>query len=776
MTWGNRRVRKAVYKITYKRRYWNGSAYVLESSSRTIHRREIDRISAMVTKFDVPLQNRILPSNVSIVLKDKTYKWLPSNTASGVWRRDGTATVGYDPVGSEFTIHYGYVTDTDLGTEEYLAMFTGLILDDPKFDSNSGTVTISLVGKAEAKLEAADAQKVGVFVDDGTTSPATGDGSNLTFSTQKTSLWRVRTGTVRVNGVAQTQGTHYTLDNLNDAEIEASIVFETGFDPGVGEAVLFDGDQWYRNTSISDLVGYLCDQAGIASGDREIEEPIFSGVDQSNTWTDEADWDAFTKTNMDSDSRPGWLVIGEKLRGRDFDTSDDLDFWTQSPGSGTISIDNSTPYDGDGCLLYLIALNGSRRFVVSLIPSVGTTITTTVSPGNTWTQYSLTAGSEGPYTMRISFQIDTVEKGRVDSIDTIVSSGTKVSFWLKDHSAIHVPEVQAPQYFYVDKVRAITATGSATSAEVDMLAVPTEWIPMDLTYETNDGTITFKTQVSNTSGAGYDAAVALDGTNTPQSALKRYVKFIVEVTCNADQTDGPEIDLAVLRWRGSNLFVKSADFTGLTCLQAVQELAKLGGMEFGTAGDGTFFFRNKAVSGSADMELSQKNAIVGITDYSLGYRDVKNVAQVRYGKSGTDGYYFAEYAADDASEASPTTAERFGEKVITIDIQRLIFANDASVATAIARKLYELNYAPKRKLKLKCRIIPQLDLSDKVQVSFHDSPLIEQAIFGDPFLKGFPPLGPNPKTLARDILMKVVGHSPDLIRSESVLDLEEVLA
>ena len=166
MAWGNRRSRKSVYSVTYKRRYWNGSAFVLESTARTILVRDIKRIGGLGGKLDTPFHNRILPTSVTLVLQNKFYKWLPSNTA-GIWRVDATATIGYEPYGSEFTVKYGYILSD--GTTELLTMFVGVIQDDPKFDSKSKTVTFKLLSRPEALLENGRAQNVGTVITDGTT-------------------------------------------------------------------------------------------------------------------------------------------------------------------------------------------------------------------------------------------------------------------------------------------------------------------------------------------------------------------------------------------------------------------------------------------------------------------------------------------------------------------------------------------------------------------------------------------------------------------------------
>ncbi len=805
LAWANTRVRRALYYATMTRRYWNGSAFVLEAAPITIPRREIDKITGLSSKFDLPLQNKILPAQVSLTLLDKKYKWLPSNTA-GKWRKDSVATLlGYDPVGSEVTIYYGLKLADD--SMEYLAQFTGIVQDDPSFDSVSGLVTFQLLEKASAKLEAARAQNVCVTGTAHATSPTTGDSVIATFSAVLQSIWEITN--VTWNAIVRTQGTDYKLDDLNDAEVAPNIVFEAASIPGAF-AITFDYRQWYRDKSISELVGLLCDEAGISSGERTIEEPIFTGVDQSSALGSGADFVGGSGTNYDATSLSGtlrrkWFRVDNFADG-DI-TADPA--WTTLAGTPTV-VANALVADAvaggtDFVSVASAIVEGTWEWTATAAIQVGAkghvyfafdiahnqiceieyrdggTNASLITPGGS---VSLGLTPAGSHVWRVTRSAAGVYNVYLDTVfvatltDTTTIDGGNMAVKVEGLASAGTSTLTIDDIWVsneVDAVGAATATDLIwTSAFIDLLAAPASWLPMQISSVLNGGTMTIKTRTCTTSGGAYDAAVALDGTNTPTSALKQFLKVVVETTIATAALIGPELDGVVINWRGSSLFIHSADFTGQTCLQAVQELAKIGGMEFGPNGDGSFYFRNKPVMGAADLTISQKNAIVAVSKFSTGYKDVKPISIVRYGKSGTDGYYYAEYGAAQSGEASPTTAERFGDKTIELELNRFIFANNANVAMAIAQKNYEQNYLPKRKLTIKTRIIPHLNCSDKLAISFHDSPLVEKAIFGDPFQR-YPVTGANSKTLARDIAMKVVGHAPDLMSSQSTIDLEEIL-
>ncbi len=712
------------------------------------------------------------------------------------------------------TIYHGLVLADD--TVEYLPMFTGIIQDDPSFDSTSGFARFSLLEKSAALLEQGRASNVCVTGTAAATSPTNGNGVIETFSAVLMSIWEITN--VTWNSIVREQGTDYTLDNLNDAEVAADINFETASVPGAFP-ITFNYKQWYRNKSVKELVDLLCEEAGIGAGDRDVDDVIFPGGSAgSKTIDTQANWEAGTvETNNDTTSLPGdirkrWHVI---------DLFDDLDY-TASPAWAAASFGTSSSA-ATGALVLTASPSEARTMALPLDRQTGTWcfrakattadghivlsrtssavatghdtdatgIRLRASIGNelnfgTFKAGSASAQRSGAVTVGSyhEYRITRNAAGTVECFVDGVSLGgeivgydtsvfTHIVLWVNATGTMEFDD-----FYYSESIDGSTAVSSATmvweSAVQDLIAAPTTWGFLERTETLNGGTILYET-ASSTDGVSWDAYVPISGTGLILSALKRYLKIRVTMTPLSASYVSPVLSKLIARFMTDNLFILSADFTGQTCYQAIQGLAELGGMEFGPNGDGTFYFRNKTVTGGADIVLSQRNAVSKVTKYATGYKDVRPIAVVRYGKSGTDGYYNAEYSAAQSGEASPTTAQRFGDKTIELDLNRFIFANSADVANAIAQKLYELNYRPKRKLTLECRLIAHLDSSDKASISFHDSPLIEKAIYGDPFQK-YPVTGANARTLARSIMMKVVGHAPDIIKAKSIVDLEEILS
>lgn len=826
--WADRRTRFALYRVELYRRYWNGAAFVREATPIIFRPKAIDTIGAITRRYDES-KSGIKFSNVTIGFNNKNWKFLPSNITTGYWRPDDTALLGYEPVDSEVRLYYGYKLHDDtipVPSTESLAMFTGLIEDDPVMDFKSGVASITIVGKAEAMLKGKTATAVCTTLTNHATTPAAGDGSNRSFSGGLKSVWEM--SNIRSNAVVKDQGdaADYQLSNLNDAEVAASIEFNSTFTPGNTHVILYDGKQWYRDKSPGTIVGLLCDAAGITAGNRVIEEPIFPDVDQRFDIDTEAQWAAGSGTQFEATSLSG------TLRRRWFKIDDFTDNeYTTSPAWTIRSDTGETVSAATGALVVTVAdtpsdihidtpvderyAYGSWEFTLRANGNNGVTGSEArvhfiqYGAGASHTGYFLSAshasnryvlkirngGTEGvlldlgaidssTHTWRITRGLDGTFTVYMDGV--LIGSVLDASHTLTNYFGLRatmstggetlVATLDAIYWSNAVVDIAVPASDADMDFEsdaIDLLSAPNSFLPLQIDEVLNGGSRTVKTKTCTTSGGVYDAEVAVDATLTPQSVPKQFIKIVIEAARLAGAFSAPEFSRVRVNWRDEQLFIQSADFTGMDCLQAAQAIAERCGMEHGTEDDGSYFFRNRVVSGVADLVLTERNAVIDVSNYTTGKKEVKNIILVKYGKSGTDGYYSAQYGAAEAGEASPTTAEAIGEKLLEINADRFLFSNNANVAAAIAQKFYEELYRPKRRFRARCRIIPQLEVSDKVMISANDSPLIANVIFGDP-LQEAPSMGPA-NTLAKELLMKVVGKTDDIIKAETLLDLEEIL-
>lgn len=762
-----------VLSAQYKRRYSNGSAMVYESSYVALGLDEIVDVDTIINRLDVPRQNRFQASNLTIRVKNEGFKWAHGNRTSGIFRADAVASSGYHPYKTEFQILFGYKLPP--GSNEQVAMFTGYAIDFV-MDSYSGECEIILIGKVERQLQSANAQNVCTTYTN--ESFGTGDGVTKTFKIKK-SLWQV--SKIRVATVEKVQSTDYTLQGMDDYDTEAEVTFATA--PANGAALDFTGKQWLRDKSVSYLVGAVCDEAGITAGQRSIQEPAYPAVQQSVQQDTQAEWDAATKTDTDSNAqfKPGQIALGKQLTNPGFETGDFTNWTTTLTGNGTV-VAQSTTKDAGTYAARLTAATpgggGGSRICKAQLVYAGTDSVyaevdlTQGTSGFTDGSIELTAAMAGQ-PLRLRFLLQT-DNGSAKLEHTLNCHQAQVLTFRYHQPApgIGIPENPVTLQLFIDTVagHSLTASGTFLTQEIDLLATPAVWGKLLITGTLGGGSQSFKTQVASVSGGPYDALVAAGADGQILSELKRYLKIEGTLSANGGTTDGPIIDKIVAQFQSSSLFVAQANFRGKTGYAAIHRLAEDTDCEFGSKGDGTFFFRPKSVSPVSVMTIDEKAAIEKISRLRQGYQEIKNLGQVTYGD-----YYF-EWGSVAAGEAFPSSRDLYQDQLEAKSVSDLLFANSANLAESIAKLIYNSNYRAKTRMRAHCRTLPQLELGDVITVDFMDSELLRDIVFGDPFQIYAPAFGVSDDVLARSVMCKVVGIIHHLTRGKTELDLEEVLS
>ena len=108
-----------VVTVEYKRRYWNGAAYVLEGAATTLDLDDIVDVQSITQKLDVPLASVFKTSNLTLIVKNDKFKWLAGNVTDGIFRPDAASSSGYDGYKSEYVVKGGYKLAD--GTTEQIA-------------------------------------------------------------------------------------------------------------------------------------------------------------------------------------------------------------------------------------------------------------------------------------------------------------------------------------------------------------------------------------------------------------------------------------------------------------------------------------------------------------------------------------------------------------------------------------------------------------------------------------------------------------------------------
>lgn len=804
--------------VQYKKRYWNGAAYVYDSAWTNLTMRQFSVAGQVIMKLDTPLLNTVKSSNVSIKLKNTDYQWLGTNITTGIFKADATATAGYEPFLTMFRVQFGYKKTS--GIFELVNLFTGVAIDFV-FDTSSAEVEVVVSGN-EYLLQAADAQLVSDAFSAESCSPATGDGANKTFLTTSVGISYINSKTgVTDAGTNQIQGVDYTLANVGVYNTPATITFVVA--PTAGHAIKATGRKWKTLLKIEELVALICTQAGIGAGQRSISPAIFpGGLSASNTWDTESDFEAGTVgLSINTRGTPGQIMLfsdlyddfsGTLAKWTSVDTSSggysisggmmvfasslgqgfaktcaaqpaaygdmSFDYRLMSEPTGVNTIDKiaiiSTTQDnadgaGNGYYFHIERNNpghAGKYFIQLRKFTGGTGGTTTTLIGFTFTNIDTLV-----HTLRVTrtnaglfeFFFDGVSQGTATDT-TYTTSAYFAAFVHADNNQTTAAAIDNVTFNHV-------LSDTWVSAVYDMITPTAIGIIQNTTTVPANTSLTIATQTSasNSPFNDPDGWVAVGAGNQVMSAVRQYIKIRYTFTRTGAYNITPQVDLVKLDYTVVSIQLAMADFSGDTCFSAIQKLAQLCDYEWGFDGDGNLFFRSKTVSGSPVVVINQSRAIAKIVDFRPGFDAVLNDGQVTYGQ------YYSEYNSGSLPETGPTSQARFLTRVRSDDYSNFLLAHDVNIADGRAQLIHDNNYLPRRRARLKGKIIPQLDLSDIITVSYFDRPILKDNIFGDPLQKWPATFGTPTNVLLRSVNFKIIGITVDPVACTGEYDIQEVL-
>ncbi len=363
---------------------------------------------------------------------------------------------------------------------------------------------------------------------------------------------------------------------------------------------------------------------------------------------------------------------------------------------------------------------------------------------------------------RFRVYFDTVLK--FDVTDTTYTTGNYMGFHIDASNLNSVRLGDATLYVPAD-----TITATWESAAIDEGSTPDAWSPIEYAQVLNGGTTAFYTK-SSADNITYASYLAVPPSLAIQSTLTRYIKIRVDLTANTTENDDPTMSAYGSGSVTTSTRITLANFTGLSCYAAIQELATFANYEWGFTPDEDFFFRSKIVSTTPVMTIDQADFLMQLKSVSNGFSRIYSTIRAVYGS------YQADVTDDALNYLGPIA--RFGRQRLEIDGGNILISSDADVASGVAGAFFNYYKNARRKFKVDSKFIPQLDLSDTIKASFLDNYPSTLWSLGDTTVN----LGAlninlfgSPEQTLSDTLCKVVGMRIDTEAWTTELDLEEVL-
>lgn len=820
--------------VRIRRRYWNGSDFVLEDEFTTLRPADVKRVSPIIQAVDSEFQSIFLISEFTIEVASPNGEWMVSTGSPSFFAIDDTAAAGYEPVSSEVAVDV--TLELADGSEEPATIFTGVLRKAPAMNSNDLTATLVVASRA-LLLERSDAENIFDAVTLEDCVPPTGDDSNMDFATTSKGVAAIED--FQVNGDSVPQGRDDALLQYTSRDVGEDIpaTISTTQPPEVGQTAKWSGRLWKQDIKVEDFVEAVLDEAGIVERSiSPVSYPIplsaYKRVDS------QVEWEAgTTQTLLDTTTEPGsimnrwrlldpfttsvyqawqfinlagrWSVSGGRLKSAAGagGSGGPLAMFPFTKNTGTWSfkceitaagltvvcffLESSNATDGFGNPTgqgYILAVSrGSSPTpdTVTLYRHNGnwaiganrTTILTVAVATSGDNRWSVTRDENG------SFEVfkNGVSIGTVD--DPTYSTAAYFGWETGVAADVYFDDLFWSPLLIGDETPDIS--DSVWEGIFDLLEAPPSLLALDRLQELNGGATTFKTAgadedpMSPGNPGTFDALVEVEAvTRQMLSTAKRFLKVQATMTPKAPSSPDEPTILRLLQanYSTQDLFITVANLSGLDGWAALERYVAPTGYAMGFKADGTFFLRSKTAPEAAAADLTQENCLIELLEFDPGDDRIKNVGRVRYNG------YVAEFDGADAGEAEPTSEQRFGRIAGNETLDDVLYANDVSLGEARAAAIYYAGYRRARRWRFRCWLVPWLELLDRVNVTFLRDRYAASPVFGDKLMDSEPRRrmavwgAPDSPVFVSGQLCTVLGWTPDVDQlGQGILYVEEVL-
>ena len=255
---------KYTAQVLLYRNYWNGSAFEYLDPIDVTDQVQQGGIGSIQTKFDTESFEKWTNSNVNITLRNERSQWLEGNPD------------GYYP-SSEYRLFNTKVVikvgaELEDGTSALVYAFTGYLSDDNVTYPDDRSIQFAVLDHMTI-FDQRNAEEVGTVV----TNECVGSGSGTAFTTANKAvgiITSVKKGLTASGASAATEldsGTDYSVSNLNEHDLVATITLETALNSD--QSVWVTYTYWYLDKKLEWIVEKLCDLCGVTN--RSISPAVF---------------------------------------------------------------------------------------------------------------------------------------------------------------------------------------------------------------------------------------------------------------------------------------------------------------------------------------------------------------------------------------------------------------------------------------------------------------------------------------------------------------------